>query len=107
LATANERLDADSADTEFSRIIGAYNSMLDRLERSYRQATRFSADASHELKTPLAVMRATVEKGLRECPDGSSEQRSFSGLLDEIDELQAIIASLSPLSRAHAGRRDD
>jgi two-component system heavy metal sensor histidine kinase CusS len=104
LATANERLDAASADTEFSRIIGAYNSMLDRLERSYRQATRFSADASHELKTPLAVMRATVEKGLRECPDGSAEQRSFSGLLDEIDELQAIIESLLLLSRADAGR---
>ncbi|HWB05954.1 MAG TPA: ATP-binding protein [Verrucomicrobiales bacterium] len=101
---ANERLDPNSADTEFNGIIGAYNAMLDRLERSYRQATRFSADASHELKTPLAVMRATVEKGLRECPDGSAEQRTFSGLLDEIDQLQAIIESLLLLSRADAGR---
>lgn len=100
---ANARLDASGADTEFSGIIAAYNEMLDRLERSYQQAMRFSADASHELKTPLAVMRATVEQGLRRCPDGSETQRSYAGLLDELDQLQAIIESLLLLSRADAG----
>lgn len=100
---ANARLDAAGADREFAGIIAAYNEMLDRLERSYQQAMRFSADASHELKTPLAVMRATVEQGLRHCADGSDTQRSYAGLLDELDQLQAIIESLLLLSRADAG----
>ena len=103
LATPNERLDAAGADSEFRRIIAAWNDMLERMERSYRQATRFSADASHELKTPLAVMRATVEHGLTQCADGSSEQRTYAGLLDEMDQLQAIIEGLLLLSRADAG----
>ncbi len=99
----NARLDASGADTEFQRIINAYNVMLDRFERSYLQATRFSADASHELKTPLAVMRATVEQRLSRCVDSSEEQRAHAGMLDELDNLQAIIESLLLLSRADAG----
>ena len=103
LTVPNKRLEASEMDREYSGIIAAYNDMLARLERSYQQATRFSADASHELKTPLAVMRATVESGLRECTDGSSEQRTYAGLLDELDQLQAIIEGLLLLSRADAG----
>lgn len=100
---SNERLDPAGADTEFRRIIASWNEMLERMERSYQQATRFSADASHELKTPLAVMRATVERGLSHCADGSNEQRTYAGLLDELDEIQAIIEGLLLLSRADAG----
>lgn len=103
LAKPNERLTAAGSDSEFHGLITAWNEMLERLERSYRQATRFSADASHELKTPLAVMRATVERGLTHCADGSKEQRTYAGLLDELDQLQAIIESLLLLSRADAG----
>jgi two-component system, OmpR family, heavy metal sensor histidine kinase CusS len=103
LAKPNERLTAAGADSEFHGLIAAWNDMLERLERSYRQATRFSADASHELKTPLAVMRATVERGLTQCADGSHEQRTYAGLLDELDQLQVIIESLLLLSRADAG----
>jgi len=103
LAKSNEKLDAAGADTEYRRIIAAWNDMLERLERSYRQATRFSADASHELKTPLAVMRAAVERGLTQCADGSAEQRTYAGLLDELDQLQTIIEGLLLLSRADAG----
>jgi two-component system heavy metal sensor histidine kinase CusS len=103
LGKQNARLELAGADTEFRPILGAWNEMLERMERSYRQATRFSADASHELKTPLAVMRATIEHALTQCPDGSAEQRTYAGLLDELDQLQAIIEGLLLLSRADAG----
>lgn len=46
----SNRLDVSGADREFERIIESYNAMLERLERSFLQATRFSADVSHELK---------------------------------------------------------
>lgn len=100
----HQRLDSAGVDCEFHRIITAYNSMLGRLERSYQQATRFSADASHELKTPLAVMRATLERSLGECADGSPEQHTYASMLDEIDHLQSIIEALLLLSRADAGK---
>jgi signal transduction histidine kinase len=47
-----DRIAPEGADRKFRRIIDSYNGMLGRLERSYQQAIRFSADASHELKTP-------------------------------------------------------
>lgn len=100
----HHRLDPAGTDREFHRIIHAYNAMLGRLERSYQQATRFSADASHELKTPLAVMRATLEKALGSCADGSTEQGTYATMLDEIDHLQSIIEALLLLSRADAGK---
>ena len=104
LGNLHQRLEVEGEDLEFRPIIAAYNAMLGRLERSYSQATRFSADASHELKTPIAVMRATVEEALERAPDGSAEQRVYAGLLDEIDNLQGITEALLILSRADAGK---
>lgn len=100
----HHRLDPAGTDREYHRIINAYNAMLGRLERSYQQATRFSADASHELKTPLAVMRATLEKAVSHSADGSAEQGTYASMLDEIDHLQSIIEALLLLSRADAGK---
>ncbi len=74
----NQRLEVAGADPEFAAIIGKYNAMLERLERSFAQATRFSADASHELKTPLAVMQATHERALRDHPEDEATQSLIS-----------------------------
>jgi two-component system, OmpR family, heavy metal sensor histidine kinase CusS len=99
----NHRLEAQASDIEFRRITDAYNAMLARLERSFTQASRFSADASHELKTPLAVMRATLERALQDCADASQEQRNYASLIEETDHLHSIIEALLLLSRADAG----
>jgi signal transduction histidine kinase len=77
--------------------------MMDRLERSFDQATRFSADAAHELKTPLAVLQGEIEAALHAAPEGSAEQRAFGALLDEVQRLKAITEKLLLLSRADAG----
>lgn len=98
----SNRLEVRDADSEFEEIIEQYNQMLERLERSFHQATRFSADASHELKTPLAIMRGTLERALVDSSD-PEHQAVFSDLLEQTDRQKAILDSLLLLSRADSG----
>ena len=102
------RLDARipdaNADSEFRRLIVLINGMLERLERSFKQATRFSADAAHELKTPLAILQAQAERSLQRAPDGSLEQQECAEQLDEVQRLKTILRKLLLLSQADAGQ---
>jgi len=100
----DSRLGVSHADSEFVAIIGQYNAMLERLERSFNQATRlFSADASHEFKTPLAIMRGTLERALADTQD-PDKQAVYSDLLEQTDRKKAILESLLLLSRADSGQ---
>jgi len=98
------RLEPGRADREFAAIVAQYNAMLERLERSFHQATRFSADASHELKTPVAVMRGTLERALLEAGEDSTAQAIYSELLEQLDRQKAILEGLLLLSRADGGQ---
>ena len=90
---------APSDDREFARLIAALNAMMDRLQASFEQAARFTADASHELKTPLAIMHATLHDALR-----SGQSLAPGPLLDEVSRLKSITESLLLLSQADAGK---
>jgi len=95
----------DSGDSpEASRVVQVLNQMMDRLEASFRQATRFSADASHELKTPLTVMQGELENALQAAAPGSPEQQLFTNLLEETQRLSTITRSLLLLAQADAGQ---
>jgi signal transduction histidine kinase len=96
----NLRLPADSEDKEFEILIAAYNDMLDRLERSFQQASRFSADAAHELKTPLTILRGRIEHAVAQSDPSLLD---INGLLDEVGTLSAITRKLLLLSQADAG----
>ena len=100
----NQRIPAMTWDQEFNRLVTVFNEMLSRLEESFQQATRFSADASHELKTPLARLQIELEQALENAPSDSSQQEIYSSLLDEISRLKAIVQKLLLLSLADAGR---
>jgi heavy metal sensor kinase len=99
-----QRIPAMSGDAEFNRLVTVFNEMLDRLETSFTQATRFSADASHELKTPLARLQMELEEALQSAPAGSRQQEVFSSMLDEVTRLKAIVQKLVLLALADAGR---
>jgi heavy metal sensor kinase len=98
------RIPVLNEDTEIARVIQVLNRMMDRLETSFRQATRFSADASHELKTPLAIMQGELENALQAAKPGSPEQQLFINLLEEAQRLKTITRSLLLLSQADAGQ---
>lgn len=100
----DSRLEVKGAASEFSGIIDQYNAMLERLERSFHQATRFSGDASHELKTPLAIMRGTLERALADSGDDPVRQAAFSELLEQTDRQKAVLENLLLLSRADSGQ---
>jgi two-component system, OmpR family, heavy metal sensor histidine kinase CusS len=100
----DQRIPAMAGDAEFNRLITVFNEMLDRLEKSFSQATRFSADASHELKSPLARLQVELEQAVQNAVAGSPQQEVFSSLLDEVSRLKAIVQKLLLLSLADAGR---
>lgn len=99
-----QRVPAEDADQEFHALIRVINDMLDRLERSFRQAARFSADAAHELKTPLTILQGQLSQALGSAPLGSSEQRTYADLLEEVQRLKTIVRKLLLLAQSDAGQ---
>lgn len=98
----DQRLSSYGEDQEFEVLISAYNTMLRRLEISFQQASRFSADAAHELKTPLTILQGRIEQDLRQNNDPVMQQE-LSGLLDEVGRLSDITRKLLLLSQVDAG----
>ena len=100
-----ERIPVQRDDNrEFAQLIDVLNGMMQRLEGSFQQAVRFTADASHELKTPLAIMLAELDDAVRHAAPGSAEHERFASLFEEASRLKQITQSLLLLSQADAGR---
>ncbi len=99
----DQRLPVTQESREFKRLSDVFNGMLDRLEKSFQQATRFSADAAHELKTPLTILQGQLEESLREAGDNPEHQQLCAGLLEEVQRLKNIVRKLLLLSLADAG----
>lgn len=97
-----ERIATGPGDDEISALAALLNRTFDRLQASFEQARRFTADASHELKTPLTVARAQAEKLLR--PDLAPVQREEAAhaVLVELSQLEHIIEDLLLLARSDA-----
>ncbi|MDF1860121.1 MAG: ATP-binding protein [Verrucomicrobiales bacterium] len=91
------------SDPEIEHLVEVLNGMMDRLEKGFSHATRFSADVSHELKTPITVMQAEIETALRECEPGAPEENRLLILRGETDRLKSITRSLMLLSQADVG----
>jgi two-component system, OmpR family, heavy metal sensor histidine kinase CusS len=105
LRALDQRLSSAGEDREFKELIGEYNTMLARLEASFGQASRFSADAAHELKTPLTILQGRLEQALAR-PGHAQMQDELTQMLDEVGRLALITRKLLLLSQADAGRLD-
>jgi len=92
------------AKDEIHRLATVLNNTFERLEISFQQAMRFSADASHELKTPLTVLRTSLEALLNSPTLSEADQPTVAGLLEQIHRLSSITSGLLLLARADAGR---
>jgi signal transduction histidine kinase len=98
-----KRLDGAEVDDELGRLARTLNEMLARLEAAFAQVRRFSADASHELKTPLTVLKGEIEVALRNPRDPAEYQRVLGSVLEEVESMAHLVDDLLLLSRADAG----
>jgi signal transduction histidine kinase len=89
---------------ELASFLNYFNELIDRSRLSYQQANRFSSDASHELKTPLTIIRGHLQRLINRSKDGSDDQIQLSLVMDEVERLISITNKLLMLSQADAGR---
>jgi signal transduction histidine kinase len=100
----NQRLPVPPTNDEIAGLIEVLNTTFERLQRSFEQSVRFSADASHHLKTPIAVLRAGVEEIIADVNCSETTQERAEELLHRIHHVSSVVDNLLLLSRADAGR---
>jgi len=100
----HRRLAVPMTGDEMARLTLTVNGMLARLEQSFGSLHRFTADASHELKTPLMVLRAGVERALVHPGVPAEIMQSLDETLAQINEMTELVESLLTLARADEGR---
>jgi heavy metal sensor kinase len=96
------RLVPPRTDNEIGRLASALNEMIARLDRSFRQTERFTADASHELKTPLTTIRGEAEVALMGNLAPEQIKATLHSIVEETERLSEIVNNLLLLSRADA-----
>jgi len=99
----NQRIHPPKVKDEISRLIETFNEMISRLDQSFRQMKQFGSDASHELKTPLTILKGEVEVMLRKERTSQEYQQTLRSNLEEINRMSQIVEDLLNLSKADTG----
>jgi heavy metal sensor kinase len=99
----SRRIDFDLPDDEVGRLARTFNAMLDRIEDAFGRQRRFSADAAHELRTPLALMRSQIDIALRKERNPAGDRETLEALGADVDRLARMSGSLLALARRDAG----
>lgn len=103
-ASLSARIPEVSPDVELRDVTAILNEMLARLERAFEVERRFLADASHELRSPLANVRGTIEVALRRARSGDEYRDTLAIALTEVERLSRLVNDLLTLSRADTGQ---
>lgn len=103
LQNISRRLLVPSSGDELQVLSETLNEMIQRLEMSFRRVTQFTADASHELRTPVALIRTTAEVALLQARDGEAYRAALADILAEGVRTTKLIEDLLTLSRADCG----
>lgn len=100
----HRRVPSLDALDELARLTSTLNQMLGRLELSFGTLRRFSADASHELKTPLTVLRTGIERSITHPETPPEVMETLEETLFEVNRMTEMVDSLLTLARADEGR---
>ncbi|MCB1025435.1 MAG: HAMP domain-containing protein, partial [Acidobacteria bacterium] len=100
----HQRLPIENGEDELGRLAKTFNRLLSRLDLSFEQQQRFMEDASHELRTPVSIVRGEAEVSLTKDDRESSEYRETIEIMQkEAERMSRIIEDLFTLARADAG----
>ena len=99
----HRRVEVKVPPDELGELVDTFNSMLARLEASFDSLGRFTADASHELRAPLALLRSEIEGALSRNRSREEYKRVLTALHGEVEHLSRLAHHLLILARADAG----
>jgi heavy metal sensor kinase len=98
-----DRLERLTTGDELQRLSDTLNQMLDRIEEAFRRITQFTADASHELRTPISLIRAEAEIALRKSRSDEQYREALRHILLEAERTSSLVEKLLSLARADSG----
>ncbi|CAB3796981.1 heavy metal sensor histidine kinase [Pararobbsia alpina] len=100
IGTLSTRIDRRDAPRELDALIGAFNGMLNRLERGFTQLKQVSADMAHDLRTPIGNLLGQTEVGLSQPRDIAYYQRLLGSNFEELQRMSKMIDNMLFLARA-------
>ncbi len=101
-----ERLEKLSTGDELQRLSDTLNEMLARIESAFLRVTQFTADASHELRTPISLIRTEAEIALRKTRGDAEYREALRHILLEAERTSSLVEELLSLARADSGREN-
>jgi HAMP domain-containing protein len=99
----DHRLEVPAADDELRRLAVTFNEMLGRLQAAVAEMTRLTAEASHELRTPVALIRATAEVAIGRDRPAADYKQALADVLDHAERMSTLVGDLLMLARSDAG----
>jgi heavy metal sensor kinase len=96
----DERIDIGKRRDELSRLAETFNDMITRLKDAFQRINQFSIDVSHELKTPLTILKGETEVTLRKDRENEDYRKLLKSHLEEVDRMTRIVDDLLLLSKA-------
>ena len=101
--TLGRRIDAHADTREYQRLVQVLNTMLSRIDTAFDAQRRFTADASHELRSPLTALRGELELARRRPRSPEEYERVIDSSLEEVVRLTRVAEDLLTLARSDAG----
>ena len=102
----SDRLVKLTTGDELQRLSDTLNEMLGRIEHAFIRVTQFTADASHELRTPISLIRTEAEIALRKSRGDAEYRDALRHILLEAERTSALVEELLTLARADSGREN-
>src|SRR5580698_327414 len=100
----DSRLQKLETGDELQRLSDTLNEMLDRIESAFLRITQFTADASHELRTPVSLIRTEAELALRRSRGEAEYKEALRHILLEAERTSTLLEQLLAMARADSGR---
>jgi heavy metal sensor kinase len=100
----HRRIPEPKAQDEISNLVKTLNEMIEQIDRSFERMRQFSADVSHELKTPLTIIRGEIELALTSKKSVSALRKTLADILEEVVRLSNMIEDLLMLYKSETGQ---